>query len=238
MTTNPYIVNETLQIETDLINELVVEAIAFYGVDTVYLPRKHTEVDSVVNETTIATYDTARTIECYLENTESFLTTDFKSLAYGFQLEGSGLEISLAVIRFEEIFGPLDILAPMKGDRLYIKQLNFMATVTDVKRPDEYKSAGGAKFYRLVLKPYTNSHDDVSEDYDGEMSEIAYEGVNILDKFAQADTSAAILDAFGDTSDADDAAKTALQAENPLALNKTLDDFQETVILDRPGEDE
>ena len=57
MATNAYFRNTTNSYEQNLIDDLVIESIQMYGLDVKYVSRNNANIDSLLNEDDIPTFD-------------------------------------------------------------------------------------------------------------------------------------------------------------------------------------
>ena len=58
--------------EQTLIDDLVVESIKIYGIDTMYLPRTIGAKDDILNEDDLPTYNDAYEVEMYVKKVDGF----------------------------------------------------------------------------------------------------------------------------------------------------------------------
>jgi len=73
MPTNQYINNFESAPEQNLIHDLLIESIKFYGMDVYWLPRKTSATpDQLYGEDTLESFDMAHAIEMYIKNVEGF----------------------------------------------------------------------------------------------------------------------------------------------------------------------
>lgn len=68
-TTNPFFSNTTgYSSENALIDDLVIEQIAMFGIDILYMPRKHLNLDTLLHEGSKSTFELAMPIPMYLKS--------------------------------------------------------------------------------------------------------------------------------------------------------------------------
>ena len=71
MATNPYISLKNRQ-EQNLYEDILIEAIKFYGQDVYYLPREVVEREDIFLDSIQSQFSDAYKVEVYIENTEGF----------------------------------------------------------------------------------------------------------------------------------------------------------------------
>ena len=75
--------------EQTLIDDLVVESIKIYGIDTMYMPRTMGAKDDILNEDDLPEYNDAHQVEMYVKNVDGFEGEgDFLS-KFGLQIRDS-----------------------------------------------------------------------------------------------------------------------------------------------------
>ena len=67
MPTNPYINNFSQSGEQNLIHDLIIESIKFYGQDMQWIPRKSVNEDQIFGEDTLSRFDVTYPIELYIK---------------------------------------------------------------------------------------------------------------------------------------------------------------------------
>ena len=71
MATNPYF-KQGVKSEQSVYEDIVIEALKFYGQDVYYLPREIVNKDKVFLDDVPSRFGNAYKIEMYIENTEAF----------------------------------------------------------------------------------------------------------------------------------------------------------------------
>ena len=71
MATNPYISTKNKE-EQSLYEDILIEAIQFYGQDVYYLPREIVEKEEIFLDSIESQFSDAYKVEVYIENTEAF----------------------------------------------------------------------------------------------------------------------------------------------------------------------
>ena len=72
MATNPWFNNFMNRNEQNLIDDLVIESIQIYGVDTYYVTRNIQNVDRMFNEDRVSIFNAAYNLEMYISSVDGF----------------------------------------------------------------------------------------------------------------------------------------------------------------------
>lgn len=121
MATNVFF-NHAVPQEQNLYEDLVVESLRMYGHDVLYLPRTIIEEDTILNEDIQSKFQSAYTIEMYLENVEG--TSDAGDLMSKFGVYVQEEATFVVSVRSWDRFIALDSnlvvsLRPNEGDLIY-----------------------------------------------------------------------------------------------------------------------
>lgn len=166
MATNPYFNNFPLNTtnEQNLIENLVIEALKIYGMDTYYLPRSNGNLDYLFGEDQLKYYTSASIVEMYLENVLSMEGQgDFFS-KFGLEIRDE-CTLLVARKRFREELPSM--FRPLEGDLIYIPLVQNFFEITSVEHENDQamfytlgKGRGGNVYvYALKLKQYTLSNE-------------------------------------------------------------------------------
>jgi hypothetical protein len=119
--------------EQSLIDDLVVESIKIYGIDTMYLPRTIGAKDDILNEDDLPTYNDAYEVEMYVKNVDGFEGEgDFLS-KFGLQIRDS-MTLTIAMRTYElEVGINTEINRPREGDIIYMPLNQKMFVVQHVE---------------------------------------------------------------------------------------------------------
>ena len=89
MATNAFFRNIDNTYEQNLIDDLVIESIQIYGLDVKFITRLHANVDEILNEDDLPTFDQYYDFEVYIKNVDGFEGEgDFLS-KFGLQIRDS-----------------------------------------------------------------------------------------------------------------------------------------------------
>ena len=102
MATNKYFNNFAYAREQDLVEDLTIEAIKFYGHNVKYLPKTISGIDHLFGEDKLLKYETAADVEMYVKNVEGFEGEGEFMSKFGVQLNDQ-LTLTVARNRFDQI---------------------------------------------------------------------------------------------------------------------------------------
>jgi hypothetical protein len=153
-----------------LVEDLVIEALQWSGMDVYYLPRSNEEeADYLYGEHPTKIYDRAFPIEMYLENVTGMDGEgDFIS-KFGLEIRD---EISFLVSRrrFKSVTLGSELIRPREGDLIYVPLVQNFFEITFVEHENDQamfytlgRGRGGNVYvYALKLKQYVFSNETVS----------------------------------------------------------------------------
>ena len=143
--------------EQSLIDDLVVESIKIYGIDTMYLPRTIGAKDDILNEDDLPTYNDAYEVEMYVKNVDGFEGEgDFLS-KFGLQIRDS-MTLTIAMRTYElEIGINTEVNRPREGDIIYMPLNQKMFVVQHVEHESIFYQMGSLQTYDLRCELYEYS---------------------------------------------------------------------------------
>lgn len=144
--------------EQTLIEDLVIESIRIYGIDTWYISRNRLNNDDILNEDDLPIFDQAYLAEMYVKNVDAFEGEgDFLS-KFGLQIRDS-MTMTVAIRVFEqEIARYTNDLRPREGDLLYFPLNNKIFEIMHVEHEAIFYQMGTLQTYdlRCELFEYSN----------------------------------------------------------------------------------
>lgn len=161
--------------EQNLVEDLVIEGIRIYGVDTVYLTRSLQAVDDILNEDDLSIFNAAYEMEMYVKSVDGFAGEgDFMS-RFGLQIRDQ-VTFTVAIRTFERYATRLnpEKTRPLEGDLIFFPMNNKFFKITHVEHESVFYQLG--KLHVLDLKcelfEYSNERfqtgsADVDTYYDG-----------------------------------------------------------------------
>lgn len=156
MATNPYVNNFFAVNEQKLVDDLAIEAVKFFGIDCLYLPRTVTTADELMHEDSRAVFNQVKTIEMYVKNVDGFQGDgDFLS-KFGLQIRDS-MTLSVSITRCKQELGANR--RPMEGDLIYFPLNKKMFEVMHVEHEAVFYQNGTLQFYDLKTELYEYSNE-------------------------------------------------------------------------------
>lgn len=196
MATNVFFQNYDYFNEQQLIDDLVIESIQIYGVDTYYVTRTTEEFDQIMNEDRLSIFNAAYNMEVYVKSVDGFEGEgDFLS-KFGLQIRDQAT-FSLAYRTFERHATRIDpsLTRPKEGDLIYMPMNDKFFKIMHVEHESVFYQSGSLQVYDLRCELF---------EYSNERFETGVEGIdNHFDEY--------------DTSEINDL--TTLQENDPIAKN-------------------
>ena len=144
MATNAFFRNIDNTNEQNLIDDLVIESIQIYGLDVKFVTRLHSNVDKILNEDDLPTFDNYSDFEVYIKNVDGFEGEgDFLS-KFGLQIRDS-ITFTVAIRTFERfVTREKDTRKrPLEGEMIFLPLNGKMYKIQHV----EHESI----FYQIVI---------------------------------------------------------------------------------------
>ena len=157
MARNFYFSNFENSMEQDLIEDLVIESIRIYGIDTWYMPRTFVAKDELLNEDDLSTFNDAYMIEMYIRNVDGFEGEgDFLS-KFGLQIRDS-MTLTVAMRTFNaEVAKYSEELRPNEGDLIYFPLNRKIFKVMHVEHENVFYQMGSLQMYDLRVELFEYS---------------------------------------------------------------------------------
>ena len=157
MAKNYYFENYENSMEQSLIDDLVVESIKIYGIDTMFLPRTIGAKDDILNEDDLPIYEDAYEAEMYVKNVDGFEGEgDFLS-KFGLQIRDS-ITLTIAKTTYESEIGVhTEINRPREGDIIYLPLNRKMFVIQHVEHESIFYQMGSLQTYDLRCELYEYS---------------------------------------------------------------------------------
>ena len=170
MPTNMYINNFESSPEQNLIHDLLIESIKFYGMDMYWIPRTtSSQADQILGEDTQSSFTQAYPIEMYIKNVEGFEGEgDFLS-KFGLDIRDQAT-FTLSIRRFEQleaeetlpIGGTALFARPREGDLIYFPLNKKIFEIQFVEHESLFYNAGTLPVYDLRCELYVYNNQSVS----------------------------------------------------------------------------
>ena len=149
MAKNFYFENFSNSMEQELIEDLVIESIRIYGIDTWYIPRPLGAKDDLLNEDDLPQYNDAYMVEMYVKNIDAFEGEgDFLS-KFGLQIRDQ-MTLTIAIRTFnQEVASHSEQIRPFEGDIIYLPLNRKFFKIMHVEHEAIFYQMGQLQTYDL-----------------------------------------------------------------------------------------
>jgi len=175
--------------EQSLVEDLIIEAIRIYGIDTYYLPRTHVNLDYLYTEDTLTKFDDALEMEMYVKTYDGFVGQQEFLSKFGLQTDES-ITFTIAQKRFtqsltesllteynhniitedgdtltaEQAYDYSDIIRPREGDLIYLPLAGFIYEIKFVEHIETFFQLGKLYTYEIKADRYEYSSEIIDTD--------------------------------------------------------------------------
>lgn len=145
--------------EQSLIEDLVIESIRIYGIDTWYISRSRQNHDDILNEDDLPLFNQAYQAEMYVKNVDGFEGEgDFLS-KFGLQIRDS-MTMTIAIRVYEQEIGRYtNDVRPKEGDLLYFPLNNKIFEIMHVEHEAVFYQMGSLQTYDLKCELFEYSNE-------------------------------------------------------------------------------
>lgn len=160
MATNVFFRNYDFFNEQQLIDDLVIESIQIYGVDTYYVTKNSSSYDDLQNEVPLATFNAAYHIDMYVKTVDGFQGQgDFLS-KFGLEIRDQ-VTFTVAMRTFERFVtrNNPSWVRPREGDLVYMPMNRKFFKVTFVEHESVFYQTGSLQVYDLKCELYEYSNE-------------------------------------------------------------------------------
>lgn len=162
MATNVFF-NHAVKTEQNLVEDLIVESLRFYGHNCYYLPRKIVNEDTILGDAAESSFEDAYEVEMYLEGTEGFEGEGELYSKFGIETRESASFIISR--RSWERFVSLDAnlatgLRPNEGDLIYFPLSNSLFQIKFVEHENVFYQLGKLYTFKMSCDLYEYSGED------------------------------------------------------------------------------
>ena len=160
MATNQFFSNYSYVNEQNLIDDLVIESIKIFGVDTFYVGKSLSTVDKIFNEDDTVIYNKAYEMEMYVKSVDGFQGDgDFLS-KFGLQIKDQ-ITFTVAVRTFEQNASRFDVTLnrPKEGDLIYFPMNKKFFDITYVEHESVFYQTGALQVYDIKCELFEFSNE-------------------------------------------------------------------------------
>ena len=158
--------------EKRLHEDLIIEGLKIYGFDVFYLPRTLVNQDILLGEDTLSKFDSAHSIEMYMESNEGFAGEEEIINKFGLEIREDTV-FTVAKRRFTDAVDNNTALIkegrPNEGDILYFPLMNSFFEIQFVQDQEPFFQLGNLPVYKLNVTRWEYS----SEKLDTGITDIA-----------------------------------------------------------------
>lgn len=173
MALNTYFQNYEASGEQRLIEDLILESIKIYGVQTFYLPRTLVNQDELFTEDAISKFEDAYDLEMYVRNTEGFQGEGEFLSRFGIEIRDQ-ITLTISKRRFEEEVTNSDptFKRPLEGDLIFLPWIrsadeNVQGALFQVKFVEHeavFYQLGNLNTYDIVIERFVYSDEELNTD--------------------------------------------------------------------------
>lgn len=173
MALNTYFQNFSTSGEQRLIEDLILESIKIYGVETYYMPRTLVNEDTLFTEDAISIFDDAYVLEMYVKNSEGFQGEGEFLSRFGIEIRDQ-ITLTVSKRRYQEEVTQLDpsFTRPREGDLIYLPWIKSaiedstgaLFEVKFVEHEAIFYQVGDLQTYDIVIERFTYSDERINTD--------------------------------------------------------------------------
>lgn len=167
MALNPHFNNFGFTATQNLTEDLIIEAIKIYGVETYYLPRTLVNEDIIMGSDDLSKFESAIPIEMYVKNVEGYEGQGEFLSRFGLQIQDN-VTFTVSRKRFEQEGSTLDPLRPKEGDLLWFPMAQDLFEIKFVEHEEVFYQMGKLMTYSISCERFIYS----DEDFDTGVQEI------------------------------------------------------------------
>lgn len=160
MATNAFFQNYNYFNEQQLIDDLVIESIQIYGVDTYYVSRTVTNYDNIMNEDRLTIFNGAYEMEAYIKSADGFQGQGEFLSKFGLEIRDQAT-FTVAFRTFERYAtrNKPELVRPREGDLIYLPMNNKFFQVTFVEQESIFYQTGALQVYDLKCELFEYSNE-------------------------------------------------------------------------------
>lgn len=165
MATNSHFNSNSAGVATEqsLYENLVIEALQFYGQDMTYVPRDEVELDRLFGEDIASSFTTSYDIEMYVENSEGYEGADLFQ-KFGIEIRDE-TTLVVARSRWNTVVGtPHNQTRPNEGDLIYVPFSKTIFEITMVEHEEPFYTLQKLPVYKLRCAVFEYNGEDLDID--------------------------------------------------------------------------
>ena len=161
MATSPYI-SQQVKSEQNLYEDLVIEALKFYGQDVYYIPREIVNKDKIFIDDVPSRFSDSYKIEMYIENTEGYGGEGDLFTKFGIELRDQ-ITFVVARRRWKSLIGSYldeNNFRPREGDVIYLPMTQAIFQILKVETETPFYQLSQLPTFRLTCELFEYSDED------------------------------------------------------------------------------
>lgn len=161
MATNLYI-SQKVKSEQDLYEDLVIEALQFYGQDVYYLPREIVNRDAIFLDDVPSRFSSAYIIEMYIENTDGFEGEGDLFTKFGVELRDQATFV-VSRRRWKQLIGAKlaeNNFRPREGDLIYLPLSKSIFQIMKVETETPFYQLSNLPTFRMQCELFEYNDED------------------------------------------------------------------------------
>lgn len=163
MARNIYISHGTKS-EQSLYDDIVIEAIAIYGHDVYYIPRKIAKIDVILNEDVVSRFDDALKLEMYIQSFEGTEGDGNLFTKFGFEMRDQ-LTFVVSDRRWNSMIGRFGYtqggVRPREGDLIYLPLTKGLFEIRYVEDKKPFYQLGYIPTFKLTCELFEYSNQEI-----------------------------------------------------------------------------
>lgn len=156
MTLNPYFNNYGFANEQSLLEDLGVEMIQQYGLNVIYIKRKHVNIDPLFLEDPLSQFTETRTIEMYMKSFMGYGQQSDMMMKFGL-FSADVLMLSVMRKRFNQELP--EYVRPLEGDLIYIPMTKALFEIKYVEHEDNFYQQGTLQYFDIKCERFVYSNE-------------------------------------------------------------------------------
>jgi len=170
MPTNHYINQHSSTPEQNLVHDLIIESIKFYGIDVYWIPRTaSSNEDQIYGEDVTESYNAAYLLEMYIKNVEGFEGQGEFLSKFGLDIRDQ-ITFTTSIRRFEQLDS--GYVRPREGDLIYFPLNKKLFEIEFVEHESIFYQAGTLPVYDLRCELFAYNQQAINTGID-EVDQIA-----------------------------------------------------------------
>jgi hypothetical protein len=164
MSTNKYFSHYDYTQTQNVVEDIIIETIKYAGIDCYYIPRSINNLDVILGEDPISSFDKKFIIEMMVEDVDGFQGDgDFIS-KFGLEIRDT-ISLIISKKRFNEcaVNNKLEnIKRPLEGDLIYFPFNKGLFEIKFVEHEMPFYQLGKNYIFTLKTELFTHSHEEIS----------------------------------------------------------------------------